>query len=539
MPETARPLCSRRRGTFQFRRRRGWSALLTVAIRRHAGLAAVLACALGASRASELFRPHYHFTPERNWINDPNGLVFFRGEYHLFYQFNPLGNTWGHMSWGHAVSRDLLHWESLPLALAEADGVMIFSGSALVDWSNTSGFGSRGQPPLVAVYTGNRIADGRQAQCLAFSTDRGRSWTKFGGNPVLDQDSTDFRDPKVFWYKPARQWVMVVSMAQRRQVQFYSSANLKDWTRLGQFGPVGATNGVWECPDLFPLRVEGQGRRTAWVLVVNVASGSPAGGSGTQYFIGRFDGHTFTPDEWTGQTRPLWADYGSDCYAAVSWSDLPKHDGRRIWLGWMSNWQYAKDLPTSPWRNAMTLPRELALRDTGPGLQLVQQPARELRRLRGSHHSFKDGSLDQANQWLRKKHLGGDCFEMEVVLEPGNHGQCGLRLRKGPDQQTVVGFDEVAQRVFVDRSHSGNVSFNPAFAGIHHASARTPDGLLKLHLFMDACSLELFVNDGERVFSELLFPAPGAQGAEFFSRASTAMVRSATVWTLRPAFTGR
>ena len=195
--------------------------------------------------AAEPFRPHYHFTPERNWINDPNGLVFFQGEYHLFFQHNPVGDKWGHMSWGHAVSRDLVNWDELPVALPEADGWMIFSGSAVVDWRNTSGFGKPGQPPLVAIYTGNRTTDGRQAQCIASSTDRGRSWTKFPGNPVLDLASNNFRDPKVFWYEPAKRWVMVVSKAEERRIQFYGSSNLKQWTLLSEFGPAGATGGVW------------------------------------------------------------------------------------------------------------------------------------------------------------------------------------------------------------------------------------------------------------------------------------------------------
>ncbi len=486
--------------------------------------------------SAEPFRPHYHFTPERNWMNDPNGLVFFQGEYHLCFQHNPFGDKWGHMSWGHAVSRDLLHWEQLPVALPEADGLMIFSGSAVVDWKNTSGFGKNGQAPLAAIYTGHRPADGRQVQCIASSTDRGRSWTKFSANPVLDVGSNNFRDPKVFWHEPTQRWVMVVSMAEERRIQFYGSSNLKQWTRLSEFGPSGATNGAWECPDLFPLPVEGHPGRTAWVLIVNVGTGSPAGGSGTQYFVGQFDGQNFKLDSRLAPSaEPLWADHGRDCYAAVSWSDIPKSDGRRIWLGWMSNWEYAQDVPTAPWRNAMTIPRELSLRETGQGLLMTQKPVGELQGLRGHRQAFKGGSIARANEWLLKEGLGGDSLEISLELEPGKSGQCGLRVLKGPGEETVLGFDEASARVFVDRSHSGNTSFHKAFPGIHYGPARTRDGRLRFHIFIDACSIELFVNDGEVVFTDLVFPGQDSRQLELFGRASSAAVRSLELWTLKPA----
>ena len=489
-----------------------------------------------ASQAAEPFLPYYHFTPQRNWINDPNGLVFYRGEYHLFFQYNPFGDRWGHMSWGHAVSRDLLHWQELPIALPEADGWMIFSGSGVVDWQNSSGLGKAGEPPLIAVYTGNRTSDGLQAQCIASSTDRGRSWVKFAGNPVLDENSKNFRDPKVFWHETTKSWVMVVSKAEERRIQFYGSGNLKQWTLLGQFGPAGSTNGVWECPDLFPLMVEGQPQRQLWVLIVNVGAGNPAGGSGTQYFIGQFNGRDFKPE--VSGLKPgeaLWADHGRDFYAAVSWSDIPKSNGRRIWLGWMSNWEYAQDIPTSPWRNAMTLPRELSLRPTPQGLRLIQKPVRELRRLRGRRRIFKAGTIAQVNRWLAKTGIGGEALELVLQLEPGRTGQCGVRLFKGSGEETLVGFDEVAGRMFIDRSHSGNVSFHPSFGGIHHAPVQPRDQTLSLHILIDACSVELFVNDGELVFTDLVFPGQSSRGLELFARASDSTVRSLEAWPLKTA----
>jgi fructan beta-fructosidase len=275
-------------------------------VRMTAAAAAVcaLSAALLAPRAaaadtppySESYRPRFHFTPEKNWMNDPNGLVYYKGEYHLFYQYNPNGNMWGDMSWGHAVSTDLVHWQQLPLALSHDDEEMVFSGSAVVDENNTTGFGTKKNPPMVAIYTSNDTGTGIQSQALAYSTDRGRTWTKYQGNPVIDIGSRDFRDPKVQWYAPTKSWLMTVSLSAEHKVRFYSSKNLKDWTQLSEFGPAGATGGVWECPDLFPLAVDGDAHDIRWVLVVNINPGGIAGGSAAQYFIGDFDGTKFTAE---------------------------------------------------------------------------------------------------------------------------------------------------------------------------------------------------------------------------------------------------
>ncbi|WP_338784067.1 GH32 C-terminal domain-containing protein [Streptomyces sp. DG1A-41] len=253
---------------------------------------------------TETYRPQFHFTPEKNWMNDPNGLVYYKGEYHLFYQYNPNGNSWGDMSWGHAVSRDLVHWKELPLALSHDDEEMVFSGSAVVDWNNTTGFGTEKNPPMVAIYTSAYKNGGKQAQSLAYSTDRGRTWTKYQGNPVIDIGSNNFRDPKVQWYAPTKSWLMTVSLSTEHKVQFYSSRNLKDWKLQSEFGPAGATGGVWECPDLFPLAVDGDKNNIKWVLVVNINPGGIAGGSAAQYFIGDFDGRKFTAEDKGTHTPP-------------------------------------------------------------------------------------------------------------------------------------------------------------------------------------------------------------------------------------------
>src|SRR5207247_1859911 len=283
----------------------------------------------------------------------------------------PEGDTWGHMSWGHAVSPDLVRWNHLPVALREENGVMIFSGSAVVDHQNTSGFGKDGKPPLVAIYTGH--GHGKQAQHIAYSTDRGRTWTKYENNPVIDINSPEFRDPKVFWHEPTKKWVMVVAKPDQRKVLFWGSPDLKKWEQLGEFGGQGAVEGIWECPDLFEqivAKADGtDSGRKRWVLVVNINGGTPAGGSGCQYFIGEFDGTTFRNDN--PKDVKLWADYGPDFYAAQSLADLPAEPARRVWIGWMSNWRYANREPTRPWRTAQSLPRELMLVETPAGIRLA------------------------------------------------------------------------------------------------------------------------------------------------------------------------
>jgi levanase len=251
----------------------------------------------GGAARTEDYRPQFHFTPAKNWMNDPNGLVYYKGEYHLFYQYNPDGSSWGNMSWGHAVSTDLVHWEELPLAIPHDDNEMVFSGSAVIDHGNTTGFGSKANPAMVAIYTSALKGRPGQDQSLAYSLDRGRTWTKYEGNPVLDIDNNEFRDPKVQWHEPTKSWLMTLVKAQDRKVAFYSSKDLKSWTHLSDFGPQGAVGGVWECPDLFRLPVDGNQRKQKWVLLVSLNPGGIAGGSGTQYFVGDFDGTTFTPDD--------------------------------------------------------------------------------------------------------------------------------------------------------------------------------------------------------------------------------------------------
>lgn len=483
---------------------------------------------------NESYRPQYHFTPEKNWMNDPNGLVYYQGEYHLFYQHNPFGNVWGHMSWGHAVSRDLLHWKHLPVALAEENGVMIFSGSAVVDWNNASGLCKNPDPKdkscLIAIYTGH-IEGKKQSQHLAVSNDRGRTWSKYSGNPVLDIGYRDFRDPKVFWHEATRKWVMVVSLSAEQKVRFYGSKNLLDWELLSDFGPAGVSgkNVLWECPDLFELPVDGQRGNKRWVLIVNINPGGVAGGSGGQYFIGKFDGQKFTNDN-PPETK-LFVDYGKDFYAGVTFSDIPNRDGRRILLGWMSNWQYAQKEPTSPWRTAQSLPRVLTLKKFSEGVRLIQHPINESKSLRDQKPIFSTRSNN--SQILRKPpSISGDALEIISECEVGSRSAMLMRLRAGTAHETMIGYDAAKKEIYIDRSKSGAVDFDKNFSGRHSAPVLLKQDTIKLQVFVDRSSLEVFINDGEAVITDRVFPSSIVQSLELETEDSGVKYQNLAIWKL-------
>ncbi len=487
-----------------------------------------------ASYMNERFRPQFHFSPELNWMNDPNGLVFHDGEYHLFHQYNPAGNTWGHMSWGHAVSKDLLHWEHLPLAIPESGGVMAFSGCCVVDARNSSGFGSTENPPMVAIYTGH--GHGRQVQNLAWSTDRGRTWNLWEGNPVLDLNNPDFRDPKVFWHEQSQKWVMLVSLAAERVLVFYSSTNLKQWTELSRFGPAGSIHKPnWECPDLFELPVEGRSGETRWVLEADMGAGAIAGGSGGEYFVGEFDGTEFRASQ-----RAQWVDFGRDFYAPVSWSNLPPQQKRQVWLGWFNNWETCL-VPTSPWRSCMSVPRTLALRsvrfngEEPEQLVLVQQPIEELKQLRKStltpdvsDAGWPPRAVTSAGE------LGGYEFELEATLKPGQGRSLGFRIRSGENEYTEIGFDRWQNAVYVDRTRSGVVDFHPSFAGRHLAPARLIHSCIQLRVLIDRSTVEVFINEGEAVISDRIFPTGNDPVLEVFCGGEGAQIVDLRLHRLQP-----
>ncbi|WP_415365690.1 GH32 C-terminal domain-containing protein [Saccharothrix sp. BKS2] len=822
------------------------TAVLTVA-----ALVASTSPALAAP-ATEPHRPQFHFTPERNWMNDPNGLVHHEGEYHLFYQHNPNGNSWGDISWGHAISRDLVHWQELPVAISHDEDEMVFSGSAVVDHANTSGFGTRDEPAMVAVYTSAPKTGGKQAQSLAYSTDRGRTWTKYAGNPVLDIGSAEFRDPKVQWYAPTKSWLMAVALSAERKIRFYSSKDLKSWTELSDFGPAGAVGGVWECPDLFPLRVDGDPRRTKWVLVVSINPGGIAGGSAAQYFIGDFDGTRFTPDDDGGYTPPAgvavedfesdygdwittgsafgtapatgpldgqlpvggiegtgyassfhggdgstgtltsppftvdkrylnfkvgggrhphdpeavpgdappptgevlvdfeggtygtwtatgeafgtapatgalpgqlpvsgwqgsglvntflrgdattgtltspeftltapyvnflvgggnhpsdseaptavrlivdgqvvrsatgkdsealnwaswdvrdltgrkarfevvdqntggwghilvdqvmfadapakprstetsvnlvvdgevvrtttgadsetldwasfdlrehlgkqarisvvdmntagwghvmvdrfaladaparstveradWVDHGKDYYAPVSWENAP--DGKRYAIGWMNNWQYAGAVPTSPWRSAQSVPRQVGLRTTGGEIRLVQEPVRALDRLhRGAPFLLHGSTVREGTRSLGRR-AEDQALDIEATFSLRDAERFGLKVLSGPGQGTLIGYDTTTGELYVDRTRSGRTDFSPEFPAVQRAPLAAVNGKVTLRALVDRSSVEVFGGAGHAVITSQVFPDPTSDGVEVFAEGGEARIDRLTI----------
>jgi len=479
---------------------------------------------LFASGYDQPFRPQYHFSPKQNWTNDPNGLVYFAGEYHLFFQYNPFGDQWGHMSWGHAVSRDLIHWEELPVALPEEDGVMIFTGSTVIDKANTSGFCLNGKPCMVAVYTGHTPKTAShpalQTQNLAYSNDRGRTWKKYSRNPVLNLNMADFRDPGVFWSEEAKRWVMAVSLPDDHQIRFYGSADLKKWDRLSEFGPAGAVSGQWECPNIFQLPVDGNPNNTRWVLKVGLNPGGLQGGSGEQYFIGRFDGTRFVDDN--AASVQLWSDYGKDCYCALTFNNLPPSQ-HPVMMGWMNNWQYAGKVPTSPWRGQMTVPRELSLAATPEGIRLRQQPLKLLPSLRGKHTVSKGGETS----------LPGASFEMMSALSIGSAKQAGWKMLSPDGSYTVIGYDSSKHEVFVDRTHSGSTGFSKDFPSRTAAPLANPGAKLLFNVLVDRNSIEVFAGEGRVSITNMIFPTSAPARMEFFSDApGAARPLGQDVWAL-------
>ncbi len=477
----------------------------------------------GGHPAGTLYRPLYHFSPPANWMNDPNGLVYFDGEYHLFYQYHPGSDTWGPMHWGHAVSRDLINWEHLPTALYPDENGMIFSGSAVVDRENSAGFGENA---LIAIFSYHK--DRIETQNLAYSTDRGRTFTKFAGNPVIPHhgEGYDFRDPKVFRFED--HWGM--ALAAGDVVLFYTSPDLKQWRQSGSFGRgYGFTGGVWETPDLIRLPVNGSDD-FGWILTVGVTNGAPTGGSGTQYFIGHFDGETFTADN--PKDTILWADFGADFYAPQSWNHEPNQ--RRLLLGWMKNWQYARDVPTNGWRGLFTVIREASLQRTPLGLRLVQQPVPELQFLRGSRSHWQDEIIRPDTNLLNG--IRGKALEIVSEFQLTSEVDCfGFRLRTGMAEHTLVRYEAKNKKLVVDRTNSGRVDFNKDFAGVHSSNLSPMGDLIRLHIFVDSSSVEVFANDGLIVFSECIFPAEDSQGIELFAEGGSVRLTSLDVYQLNPA----
>lgn len=622
---------------------------------------------------NDLYRPILHFTPPQNWMNDPNGMFFYKGLYHLFYQYNPFGIKWGHMSWGHATSKDMVSWEHHPVAIPEENDIMIFSGSAVVDWKNTSGFGTIETPPIIAIYTGYHTKENIQEQSIAYSLDEGMTWTKYENNPVLNLELVNFRDPKVMWYAADNKWIMAVSLAMDRKIQFYGSKDLKKWEFLSDFGPSGSVNGQWECPDLFQLTTkEGESK---WILEIDVDSGSPAGGCGAQYFIGEFDGTVFTADnssneiekapfiplgklidnfedsydfwevngvafgdkpvtgtlenqnevtgffnkklvnsfekgdESTGtlkskefiitedyinflvgggsnidevgislfvnsqkvnttaggnsehliwaswdvkaykskkayieiydnatngwghinvdhitqssqpsynvQEKANWIDYGKDFYGAVTWSGIPENDGRKLWIGWMNNWQYATEIPTEVWRSSMTIPREVLLDKINGEYILRQEIVKEIESYRKNSVNVVNATIDDVNQVLTEQNASLLRFEIEAELNVENMTN-GFEFEVSNNNHITYKFsyDKNNNLFTVRRPVDGNVYFHFDFPSVQQLNIENSK-VLNFRILVDRSSVELFLQNGKYVITNLIFPKDTNNSVKF------------------------
>ena len=504
----------------------------------------------------EIFRPVYHHTPAYGWMNDANGLVFKDGEYHLYFQYNPYGSVWGNMHWGHSVSRDLVHWQHLPVAIERDTMGHIFSGSCVVDARNDAGTGTNN---IIAFYTSHRnMQPGhqRQVQCMAYSSDNGRTFTKYEGNPIITpfDGLENFRDPKVFWYAPQEKWVMIVSAD--KNMRFYESRNLKDWTYMSEWGEgYGPQPNQFECPDFIQLPVNGDKQRMKWVMIVNINPGFVYGGSGTMYFVGDFDGHRFTCD-----TKPdcvKWLDWGKDHYATVCFSNT---GDRTIAVPWMSNWQYANLTPSKgQYRSANALPRELNLYTAADGqLLLSAAPVKELSSLRGKEEKIGDFNLGEK----RVEHVADNgAFELQFHMQPAAKGRTGVELSNAEGEKTLIYFDAENGRVVMDRAESGIVDFGKDIEPhqLETSSSRRAcvDGLLhfvndfahatwapvsdlaaahEVRIFADRSSIELFVDGGRVAMTNLVFPTKPYDRLRFFSD-EKAQVKQAVLYPMNAAMT--
>lgn len=477
----------------------------------------------------EKYRPLFHHTPSYGWMNDPNGMFYKDGVWHLYYQHNPYGSKWQNLSWGHSTSTDLINWKPEPEAI-EPNGLgLVFSGSCVVDSAGTAGFGKNA---VIALYTS---ADVSQTQSLAWSTDDGTTFNIYPGNPILTMES-EARDPNMFWHTPTQQWVMLLAHALDHEMLIFTSPDLKDWTLQSSFGKgLGCQDGVWECPDLFELPVPGSDKKK-WVLLCNINPGGPFGGSATQYFTGDFDGKTFTPDtDAEGKVPTKWLDYGKDNYATVSWSDAP--DGRRTVIGWMSNWQYAAEAPTLQYRSANTLPREMGLFSGADGqLYLSSAPSPELLAMRAkpvtsaSHMSVgnkpRTFALPAAND--------GIC-EITLDIDPAKSSEVALTIGNKANESITVTYDAAARTISFDRRNSGLTDFSKDFPAVTTAPLFTAGRTVSLRIYVDRSSIELFADDGRSVMTNTVFPTSPYTTLSLSSTGGKADIRNLKIYPLTPS----
>lgn len=472
----------------------------------------------------ETYRPVYHHTPVYGWMNDPNGMFYKDGVYHLYFQYNPYGSMWANMTWGHSTSTDLTHWTYEGTAIVPDAWGAIFSGSCVVDKDNTAGLG---KGAVVAFYTSAKSTPWGdvQSQSMAYSLDNGKTFIKYEHNPILTSTERDFRDPKVFWYAPGKHWVMMLAVGQ--EMQIYSSGNLKDWKKESSFGAMqGAHGGVWECPDLVEVAVEGS-KEKKWVLICNLNPGGPFGGSAAQYFVGSFDGKKFVNES---PTQTKWLDWGKDNYATVTWSNAPA--GRCIALGWMSNWQYANNVPTTQYRSANTLARDLTLYRVGGELYLKSKPSPEIKKARAEEKKIPTfevkGNYEVASLLADNK----GAYEIEMTIENKGTSKIDYSLMNEKGEKVAMYYDVVRKQFVMDRSASGIVGFSRDFPAVTVAPVRNTDQI-HLRLFIDRSSVEVFGEDGEYVMTNLVFPAEPYNRMVFSSDKGSYIVKSMNVYRLQ------
>jgi fructan beta-fructosidase len=488
--------------------------------------------------ATPQWRPLFHFTPLKNWTNDPNGLIYLNGVYNLYNQQNPYENKWGHMSWGHATSTDLVHWKHLPIAMPESitgsDTLWRFSGCAVLDSNNTSHL-CKTKNCIVAIYTVHQPHIKNESQYIAYSNDGGMHFINYAHNPVIDLHLEQFRDPNVQWNKQLKKWLMVVAMPLEHKVRFYASANLIDWDLLSEFGPAGITGeGVWECPSFFKLPVQGEPGKSKWVLMTSFANQDT---TKMQYFIGDFDGTHFVDDNPTDST--FLVDNGNCFYAAIPWNNLPA--GQHIYIGWM----VPPPQQTFPWRGQMSIPRDLILKNTTNGIRLFQEPAavieNNLTKLAANHvYAAKNILVSDKKDELIPKANGitkGNCYWLKAKLKVGKDASAGFSIARETDRddhviaETKIGYDSKHQMIYIDRTHSGPEDINRNYL-VQSAQVSPENGTIELKILFDKSSLEVFGNYGERVITAYVYPGKDAKGFAAFSENGSAKIESLQIWDL-------
>ena len=473
----------------------------------------------------EKYRPAYHHTPLYGWMNDPNGMVYHDGVWHLCYQWNPFGSKWQNMTWGHSTSRDLIHWEPQePTLLPDGLGT-IFSGSSAIDEANSAGFGKNS---IVTLFTS---AANSQVQSLAYSNDGGYTYTTYPGNPVLTLES-EARDPNMFWNEETKQWTLILAHALDHEMLIFTSPDLKSWTLQSSFGKgLGAQDGVWECPDLFELPVTGT-QEKKWVLICNINPGGPFGGSATQYFTGSFDGKTFKVDtDASGNVPTKWLDYGKDHYATVSWSDTP---GRRTVIGWMSNWQYAAEVPTLQFRSANTLPREMGVFKVDDQYYVSSKPSPELDALRGkiTHNAKRIQVGKRAHTVSLPQENDGIC-EILMNVDAKRSKQLKMTFANKAQEKVTIIYDVEKETISFDRTQSGIVDFSQDFPAVTVTPTYENDGSVNLRLFIDRSSMELFEQEGRFVMTNLVFPTSPYTTLSFQAEEGSAKVNNLQIYSIK------